>query len=329
MTPRRPLGLCALLALALISLAAAPARADDGIDETVGVVVTGEATMQPQLVAQLETWLRMHGHDLVSTPLPPEAINALIDCFVIEDLACARQVVEKRAQTGAIVFAQVTLDAGQTAQDRTVTLTVHWLDKGKDVRTEHRECERCTDGTLRSTADTLMTALTGDDEPRGRVKIRSRPSGAKVSIDGKEVGTTPVSPRLLAGEHTVVFELGARPAQTRSVTVEAGQVSTVNVAFPEPPRPFRQKLGIAALAGGALLGASGGFLIAIDEDDIKKPTQVQYHTETMLGGVALVASGAAVIGVGIYLLVSSPSERSAPAVSLAPGGGVIGWTGRF
>lgn len=329
MTSRRPLGLCALLALALLSLAAGPARADDRPDETVGVVVTGEATMQPQLVAQIETWLRMHGHDLVSTPLPPEAISALIDCFVIEDPACARSVVEKRAQTGSIVFAQVTLDSGQTAQDRTVTLTVHWLDKGKDVRSEQRLCERCTDGTLRNTADALMTALTGDDEPRGRVQIRSSPSGAKVSVDGKEIGRTPISPRLLAGDHTIVLELGARLAETRSVTVEAGQVSAVSVEFPEPPLSLRQKLGIAALASGALLGATGGFLIAIDEDDIKVPTRTRYHTETMLGGVALVASGAAVLGVGIYLLATKPGERSAPTVSLAPGGGVLGWTGQF
>jgi hypothetical protein len=55
----------------------------------------------------------------------------------------------------------------------------------------------------------------------------------------------------------------------------------------------------------------------------------RYHTETMLGGVALVASGAAVLGVGVYLLVSSPRERAAPTVGLAPGGGVIGWAGRF
>jgi hypothetical protein len=329
MTPRRPPGLCALLALALLSLAAVPARADGSIDETVGVVVSGEAAMQPQLVAQLETWLRTHGHELVSTPLPPEAINALIDCFVIEDLACARQVVEKRAKTGSIVFAQVNLDSGRTAQDRNVTLTVHWLDKGKDARSERRLCERCTDDAMRSTADTVMTVLTGDSVPRGRVTLRSKPSGAKVSIGGKELGRTPVTSRLPAGAHTVVFELGDRPAQTRSVKVEAGQVQTVNVAFPGPPMTARQKLGLAVIAGGVLIVAGGGVLFALDEDDTPTRTTDQYYYDTAPGGVALAASGAAVIGVGVFLLVSKSSERAAPTVGLAPGGGVVGWTGRF
>jgi hypothetical protein len=329
MIPRRPPGLCALLALTLISLAAVPARADAGDDETVGVVVSGEATMQPQLVAQLETWLRMHGHALVSTPLPPEAINALIDCFVIEDLACARQVVEKRAKTGAIVFAQVNLDSGRSAQERNVTLTVHWLDKGKDARSEHRLCERCTDGAMRSTADILMTKLTGDNVARGRVTLRSKPSGAKVSIGDKELGRTPVTSRLPAGAHTAVFALGDRPAQTRSVKVEAGQVQTVSVTFPGPPMTFRQKLGIAVIAGGVLLGAGGGVLFALDEDDNPNRTTDQYYNDTAPGGVALAASGVAVIGVGVFLLVSGAGERSAPTVGLAPGGGVLGWTGRF
>jgi PEGA domain len=328
MIARRHSGLCALLALALLSLAAAPARAEDS-DETVGVLVAGEATMQPQLVAQLETWLRTHGYELVSTPLPPEAINALIDCIVIEDQTCARQVVDKRATTGSIVFAQVTLDSGHNAQDRNVTLTVYWLGKGKDVRSERRLCERCTDRTIRSTADTLMTKLTGDDVPRGRLQLHSKPSGAKVSLDGKKIGKSPVALRIPAGAHTAVFELGTMPAQTRSFKVEAGQVQTVSVTFAEPPKQYRRKLGFAAIAGGVLLGAGGGVLIAIDEDDVSMTTTDEFHTETLLGGVALAASGAVAIGVGVYLLVSTPSERSVPTVGLAPGGGVIGWAGRF
>src|SRR5262245_20203518 len=132
MTSHRHNGLRALLAVAFVSLATVPARADRG----VGVVVTGEATMQPQLVAQLETWLRTHGHDLISAPLPPDAINALIDCFVIEDQACARKVVEKRAKSKSIVFAQVNVTSGATALDRTVTLTAYWLEKRKKARFE-------------------------------------------------------------------------------------------------------------------------------------------------------------------------------------------------
>src|SRR5690242_12538281 len=97
-----------LPALAIV-LAAATAQADDRTKSdgaAAGVVVTGEATLQPQLVAQLEGWLREHGHPLVSSALEPDAINTLIDCFVIEDQSCARSLVEKRSKAATIVFAR-------------------------------------------------------------------------------------------------------------------------------------------------------------------------------------------------------------------------------
>jgi hypothetical protein len=314
----------ALLAAAILALAAVPARAD----HSVGVVVTGEATMQPQLVAQLETWLRTHGHDLVSAALPPDAINALIDCFVIEDPACARKVVEKRAKATSVVFAQVNVTSGATALDRTVTLTAYWLDKGKNPRSQRRLCERCSDATMRETADDLMTALAGPGSSQGRLKLTSTPPGAKVKVDLQAVGKTPLDHSVSPGDHKVVFELEDRPAETRAVSIKKGETLTLDVAFAaRPPRPSRA-LAFAALAGGVALGAAGGILIAIDEDVPTDRNDPEY-VDTAPGGVALAVSGAVVIGVGVYLLVRKPSRRSAPAAALVPGGGTVGWVGRF
>lgn len=325
MTSQRSTSLCALLALAILALAEVPARADDN----VGVVVTGEATMQPQLVAQIETWLRMHGHELVSTPLPPEAVSALIDCFVIEDAECARKVVEKRAKSDSIVFAQVSIPTGASSSDRSVTLTIHWLDKGKDPRSKNRDCERCTDVTMRSTADALMADLTGDDGPRGRVRLRSRPAGAKVSIDGQPVGETPMAHRLAPGTHELKFERQGRPPQTRSVTIEAGQTVTAEVSF--EPTSMRQKLAYAALAGGAALVVGGGILYSLDEDQDPPdgPQMNPTYFDTAPHAIAFIATGAVAIGVGAYLIVTEPSRKSTPTVGLVPGGGVVGWAGRF
>ncbi len=51
-----------LLGLALAALIAlrSPARADGD----VGVIVTGEGSMQPQLAAQLADWLSRHGQEV-------------------------------------------------------------------------------------------------------------------------------------------------------------------------------------------------------------------------------------------------------------------------
>ena len=62
-----------------------PRRAD------IGVVVTGEATLQPQLLSHLESWLKRAAITVFSSALEPDAINTLIDCFVVEDLNCATQ----------------------------------------------------------------------------------------------------------------------------------------------------------------------------------------------------------------------------------------------
>lgn len=328
MTHQRTISLHALFALAIafaISwLAAAPARADSG----VGVVVTGEATMQPQLAAQLETWLRTHGHNLVSAPLPPEAINTLIDCFVIEDQSCARKVVEKRAKAASVVFAQVTVTAGATALDRTVTLTAYWLDKGKDAIAERRSCERCTDGTLRDTADELMVALAGAGSNRGRIKVISTPEGAKVIIGGKSVGTTPLDYSLPLGDHKIVVEAPGRRSETRSVSVKKGRTATVEVAL--AVKSPRSKLAFVAIGGGGALAVAGGVLFALDEDLAPNDTQTRTYFDSAPGGIVLMATGAVALGAGIYLAVRGGKPgKSAPTVSFVPGGSVIGWAGRF
>ena len=56
----------------------------------------------------------------------------------------------------------------------------------------------------------------------GALEIRSEPAGARVTIDGRPRGTTPVTVRDLSpGDHTVVLEAGGRKVQ-QAVKIEAG-----------------------------------------------------------------------------------------------------------
>src|ERR1044071_7841749 len=113
-----------LLAAVTLAALATTARADE-----VGVVVTGEATIQPQLSSQLESWLTKHGHQLAQAPLSPDAINTMVDCFVIEDESCARKVVDKRSKSPSLVFARIDVAPGNTALDRDVAITIYWFEK--------------------------------------------------------------------------------------------------------------------------------------------------------------------------------------------------------
>ena len=66
----------------------------------------------------------------------------------------------------------------------------------------------------------------------GALEIRSEPAGARVTIDGRPRGTTPVTVRdLTPGDHTVVLEAGGRKVQ-QAVKIEAGGTAQLVVPMP-------------------------------------------------------------------------------------------------
>ena len=135
-----------------------PAHADVGVGVGVGVVVTGEASLQPQFASQFERWLQGHGHQVASSVLPAEAITRMVDCFVIEDADCARKVFEQAGTSRSLVFVKLDPDA-EAETERTIVVTAHWFDKGRDGIAERRSCAPCTTAMLETTVDELLTAL--------------------------------------------------------------------------------------------------------------------------------------------------------------------------
>lgn len=291
--------------------------------ERVGVVVTGEATMQPQLVTQLEGWLKKHGHELVPAPLTPDAINTLIDCFVIEDEGCARGVIEKRAKSNAVVYARVDIQAGGDLE-KTVTVLAYWFEKGQPAVAERRFCQRCNDETLRATADEVITALAkaGHKKGNGKLKITAN-RAAKVSIDGKSVGETPLETDVIAGPHEVTITAG-NDTQTQTIEVRAGETVPVDAKL---ATPRGRTLPIVAMSVGGAMVAAGIVMIAVDEDRL--PSEPPEINNTAPGGVALAIAGVAVAAGGYVWFRMSGQRESAPVATVTPGGAYVGWAGRF
>lgn len=320
------------LALALLVALTAPARA--GSD--VGVIVTGEGSMQPQLAAQIEAWLSQHGHTLVPSPLPPEAITALIDCFVMENQGCARDIVEKRAKSTSMLYARVDTKNGT----RDVTLTAYWFDKGHDAIAERKTCERCTDQSLRTTADDIMKKLVGGGDV-GHVKLTSNPPGARITIDGQAIGVTPLDWDLPPGKHVIQMDkAGLKPA-SRDITVASNKLDAVGmVLLPlDAPDPTPEHDGGGApskvipftmIGVGAAAAITGAVFILINQDPAPDlPPQI-YRTKGI--GTGLVIGGAVVAGAGIgayYLWFRSPQTNSAPVAAFTGNSAYVGWTGRF
>src|ERR1041385_4708920 len=90
----------ALIALALL---AGVAHAD----APTGLVVVGDANLKDGLRTALDSWLTSHGRTVSTEPLDRDGILTITNCVNLQDLACARAVVEKRAKTPGVIFAQV------------------------------------------------------------------------------------------------------------------------------------------------------------------------------------------------------------------------------
>ncbi len=315
----------AALTLAVLLALASTARA--GGD--VGVIVTGEGSMQPHLAAHLEGWLSQHGHTLVPSPLPSEAITSLIDCFALENQGCARDIIEKRARSSNMVYAHL-----ETASDgtRDVTLTAYWFEKGHDAVAERKTCERCTDQSLRTIADELMKKLVGGADV-GHVKLKSTPAGARITIDGQPIGVTPLDWDLLPGKHTIqMAKTGLQPASRAVVVVSNQTVSfTMDLVPGDDDHDGHQRsriipLTLLGVGGVALIG--GAVLIAVDQDPVPSAPPTIHNTAPT--GTVLVATGLIVGGVGAYLMwFRSTKATSTPVAAFTRDTAYIGWLGRF
>jgi hypothetical protein len=281
----------ALIACLLLGFAPA-ARAD------IGVVVTGEATLQPELAAQLEGWLTKRGHIVKPSSLEPDAINTLIDCFVIDDLSCARAVVDNRAKSQTILFARIEMTANRKDGSRDIAISGYWLAKGHETLQERRTCRHCNDKMMRAAADDIMLALAA--EPPA-LPVTTTPTAAPAP--------TAAAPKTVAQ---------AEPAAPPPVTPPPGPVD-------EPARSSKVlPVAIVAVGGVALAGGIG--MIALGGPPASK-TQ-QFYTNYRTPGYAVAAGGVVALGVGLYVLLR-PDAQSAPTAAVSSGGAVFGWTGQF
>jgi hypothetical protein len=151
--------------------------------EKIGIVVTGEATLQPQLASQLERWLHDRGRTLVPGALEPTAINTLVDCFVLEDLNCARSVVEGSASSRSLIFARI--EQGTTDSGRDISVTAYYFQKGADPIAERRVCEDCTDAKLIDSVDNLMYALVHEPPPGDMMVVPPEPPQPAVATESE------------------------------------------------------------------------------------------------------------------------------------------------
>ena len=84
----------------------------------------------------------------------------------------------------------------------------------------------------------LWTRDTGAPKAgEGELVVESRPSNARVSVDGKEQGATPITVRLPAGAHVLEVRMGNAEPRVIPLMIKAGIQTAQYIELPEPPPP--------------------------------------------------------------------------------------------
>ncbi|HTR51406.1 MAG TPA: PEGA domain-containing protein [Kofleriaceae bacterium] len=279
-------------------------------DSDVGVVVAGEPALQKGVQADIQAWLSEHGHAAATRPLDADGIKTFLNCFVVEDMTCARGTFERRTRLESLVLARVELVGGDR---RELTLTGYWFVRDHDAVAEKRWCKRCDDAALARTVDDLMTTLERDSGlGKARIEIHSKPEGMVVVLDDAPIGVTPTSRDVSPGTHRIQLRRGDTPVGAKTITVEAGATAQVAipVAKPEPhvataqPEPERGS-SRAKLWGGGLAAAG---LVAIASAAVcfvyghkGGPDAPLVYPHATRDGIVLSVAGAGAVTAGVVV----------------------------
>ena len=304
------------------------ARAHAG---TVGIVVTGDDDLKPELSKQFDGWLRSHGHK-VADALTTDGVNSLLNCMEIDDQGCAQGVVAARAKTDAVLYGQ----AAKSRTSKSVILTVYWIHKDKEPVGMRRACEDCSPDVMRGIVEEMLGLVSQvSAEKRGRVAVSSKPSGLQVMIDNEAIGITPVERDLPVGTHTIVLMSRGRKVGERTLKIQPDVTAeiTIPVKMPkdevkiiERDRPSKVLpyvvlgLGVAAIGGGAAL------YFTSEEDTGEK----LYYRDSKAAGIGVAAGGVVVTALGTWLWFRARGANdSAPVATIDKNGGTIGWSHAF
>lgn len=145
----------------------------------------------------------------------------------------AGQLLVRSEPSGAMVLVDGRLRGETPATVRDLPLGAHDVQVARPgYAPETRRVTLTRDAPARNLTVALTAALDPAAQLRGAIYADSRPRGARVLVDGRLIGTTPLRlPDVVAGRHEVRLELeGYRPVTT-PVTVSGGREARVAVTL--------------------------------------------------------------------------------------------------
>lgn len=260
-------------------------------------------------------------------------------------------------EAGSRYMASFEVDAAQA--DHRLTMSIVDLTDGSTVVEVARTCELCgRDELLDAAADLSAAALRklrSHTAITTAVAVDSIPTGARVVLDGEDVGTTPLQLEVSPGPHTMELSADGYDPFSQAIDIARGSTESLRLrlsaaAHPVPaprlpdssPTPTRRRgrvmAGAALVGGGFAVAAAGVTLLLLhgrpitsdcSGDDVDTDGDCHFLRDTRTGGIIGLSAGAAAL-VGGAVLLGLELRRGRPgtvALSPAPSGLLL--HGRF
>lgn len=157
-----------LVLVALVILLAGPASA---APRTTGLAVTGTGVKTSELSERLRSLLEARDYVFSDDALTKDAVTTIANCFVLDDVECARGVFEARGKTDTLVYARAEATKGGS-----VTFTLYWFEKGRSPNGERRACESCTREAWHKLVREMLGRLQGTPVKPRVVRHDEKPS---------------------------------------------------------------------------------------------------------------------------------------------------------
>lgn len=314
------------IALLLLGVATATSEASTGLR------VVGDSRFRVTAEQRIAAWLASHGHEVTEKALGPVAFPVLDECYLRDEPACANKYFI--ANSSADLFLYVNFEVSSSGKNEsTVRGTLWLLRKDGEAKVFQKDCNRCDDNAAASMVDALTARVGSFNGQVGTLKLTSSPSGATVTVDGEEIGVTPIEHELERGSHEVVVGRAGFHDERRTVVIENGGVAEQVVALRRRDTGGLRRLATYGAAGTALALAAGGVVaLILHEGEPCSPSKKKCLV-TKPAGIAALAGAGVMIGVAGYLWFTTEDPESTPTTALQPRARTrtytLGWGGRF
>ena len=231
-------------------------------------------------------------------------------------------LTRRARERGARYAVKLTVRA--QGRDYDLSLELRDLASGETLASAEESCEVCgireVATTIEELAALLQRRLRQTAESPTTLELRTRPSGARIRIDDRDVGAAPLSHAVEPGEHRVEASKPGYVPQIRVLSAVAGTREVVRFELEPAARDQPRRIagwtlvgvgGAAVITGVTFLSLAGRpFRSRCSGADVDPDGDCRFRYETLPHGIAFTVAGVTAAATGVALLLVSQRRRA-------------------